>query len=182
MGAPHGPWPIQWECRRCGTIIPASSADESKKDDDKHEREHQAFVSKINTWAKSNGIKCTCGAASYADNRSQHSSVCAIMKKFHSQTKESAQQLVNRLLEDGPDDINPKGEIMRLPRGLADLHVEDHGSIILIRPASDEGRRWINDIASKDVQFLGDAMAVEPRYIQNVVEIAQQAGLTVVSV
>ena len=19
-GAPHGPWPIQWECRRCGTI------------------------------------------------------------------------------------------------------------------------------------------------------------------
>lgn len=24
-GAPHGPWPVQWECRRCGYIeVPAS--------------------------------------------------------------------------------------------------------------------------------------------------------------
>lgn len=20
-GAPHGPWPVQWECRHCGTIV-----------------------------------------------------------------------------------------------------------------------------------------------------------------
>jgi hypothetical protein len=20
-GAPHGPWPVQWECRRCGVIV-----------------------------------------------------------------------------------------------------------------------------------------------------------------
>lgn len=24
-GAPHGPWPIQWECRACGTIVVPSS-------------------------------------------------------------------------------------------------------------------------------------------------------------
>jgi len=20
-GAPHGPWPVQWECHRCGTVV-----------------------------------------------------------------------------------------------------------------------------------------------------------------
>ena len=30
-GAPHGPWPIQWECPCCGTIVvpPSDSADAS---------------------------------------------------------------------------------------------------------------------------------------------------------
>ena len=26
-GAPHGPWPVQWECRACGHVVVPSSAE-----------------------------------------------------------------------------------------------------------------------------------------------------------
>lgn len=26
-GAPHGPWPVQWECHRCGTVVVPRSWD-----------------------------------------------------------------------------------------------------------------------------------------------------------
>jgi hypothetical protein len=60
-----------------------------------------------------------------------------------------------------------------------DLMVEDHGSIMLVRPISDDGRAWLNETAPEDAQFFGGAMVVEPRYIEGVIDAAQSAGMEV---
>lgn len=30
-GAPHGPWPVQYECRACGTIVVPPTNDTERK-------------------------------------------------------------------------------------------------------------------------------------------------------
>jgi len=62
---------------------------------------------------------------------------------------------------------------------MPDLRIENHGSLFLVRPDSDAGRKWLKDTAPEDAQFLGDAMAVEPRYIGLVIECAQADDLEV---
>ncbi len=60
-----------------------------------------------------------------------------------------------------------------------DLAIENHGSIYLVRPMSKAGREWIKSTSPDDAQFMGDAMAVEPRYVAGVVQAASDAGLNV---
>lgn len=60
-----------------------------------------------------------------------------------------------------------------------DLAVEHHGSVCLIRPYTQEGDAWLQRTAPDDAQFMGKAMAVEPRYIQGVIEAARAAGMKV---
>ena len=107
-GAPHGPWPIQWECRRCGTILPSSGS------------------------------------------------------------SESAKQIAARLLEDIPDASTLSG--------VDDFTLEDHGSIVLVRPLSDHFAQWLHKSAPEDAQFFGNALAVEPRYVEGFLEAAADAG------
>ena len=80
-----------------------------------------------------------------------------------------AQQIVNRLLEYG---------LPNTPAS-ADLQIENHGSIVLVRPLTDAGKEWLRRTAPEDAQFMSDAMAVEPRYIEGVAAAAQEDGLTV---
>lgn len=60
-----------------------------------------------------------------------------------------------------------------------DLRIENHGSIVLFRPLTDEGKEWIARTHPEDAQFFGRAMVVEPRYVEGVVDAAQAEGLAV---
>ncbi len=33
-GAPHGPWPVQWECRPCGVFVPQQQGEPPNVDSD----------------------------------------------------------------------------------------------------------------------------------------------------
>ena len=61
-----------------------------------------------------------------------------------------------------------------------DLRVYGAGSVYLVYPVSEAGKKWLEETAPEDAQFLGDAMAVEHRYIAGVVEAAREAGLEMV--
>lgn len=64
-------------------------------------------------------------------------------------------------------------------RPLNDLIVWNGGSLMMVRPVSEAGKRWLDETAPDNAQFLGDSMAVEWRYIEGVVEAAREDGLTV---
>ena len=83
--------------------------------------------------------------------------------------RESAEQIVAHLLEDDPP-VEPAS---------ADLGIENHGSIFLVRPLTPAGQEWLDSTAPEDAQFMGNAMAVEHRFIEGTVEAARNDGLTV---
>lgn len=58
-----------------------------------------------------------------------------------------------------------------------DLSFENHGSLFLVRPNTRAGKNWLNETAPEDAQFLGSAMAVEPRYVEGVREAAINDGI-----
>lgn len=62
---------------------------------------------------------------------------------------------------------------------MVDLRVENHGSLMLVRPLTDAGKEWLKETAPDDAQFMGAAMAVEPRYVGGVIYAAIEAGLEV---
>lgn len=53
---------------------------------------------------------------------------------------------------------------------MSDFQFENHGSICLLRPLNDEFREHIRDNVGDEAQFIGDALAVEPRYVQPLIE------------
>ena len=59
-----------------------------------------------------------------------------------------------------------------------DVDVADHGSVVLLQPLSDAARDWLGDHLPEDCQRLGDAYAVEPRYVGAIVEGLREDGLT----
>ena len=59
----------------------------------------------------------------------------------------------------------------------ADYTVENHGSIVLIRPTTDSARTWLVD--HTDGQWFGGALAVEPRFVADLVEGLQADGYDV---
>jgi hypothetical protein len=63
---------------------------------------------------------------------------------------------------------------------ITDILVENHGSVVLLNPVSDEGRTWLdNNVAAEGWQWIGDALACEPRMVGAVVEGARNDGLEV---
>lgn len=62
----------------------------------------------------------------------------------------------------------------------ADLRVQDAGSVFLLHPASDAGQDWLDEnLGGDEVQRLGNAVAVEHRYILDIVDGAKGDGLVV---
>lgn len=45
--------------------------------------------------------------------------------------------------------------------------VEDHGTIVLVRPQTEDVRRWL--VENTDGTWFGGALAVEPRYVEALV-------------
>jgi hypothetical protein len=64
----------------------------------------------------------------------------------------------------------------------ADVRVENHGSIVLVRPMTGAGRDWIEaNVATDGGLFdFGGALVVEPRYVANLVDGMIADGLVVV--
>jgi hypothetical protein len=62
-----------------------------------------------------------------------------------------------------------------------DILVENHGSVVLLRPATPTGRAWLeaNCDRSGYQPFLGGTLLCEPRYVRDIVEGAIAAGLAV---
>ena len=51
---------------------------------------------------------------------------------------------------------------------LQHVTVEDHGSIYLVRPETDAAREWLTE--HTDGQWFGNALAVEPRYVVDLLD------------
>ena len=63
----------------------------------------------------------------------------------------------------------------------ADIHVENHGSIVLLRPVTADGREWLEDNFDWGgyQPFAGGTLLCQPRYVADIVAGARQAGLEV---
>lgn len=55
------------------------------------------------------------------------------------------------------------------------------GSVCLFQPLDAEAKRWVADTAPSDAQFLGSSMAVEPRYVDGVIDAFEAEGGEVVA-
>lgn len=62
---------------------------------------------------------------------------------------------------------------------VADVSVENHGTLFLVRSQTDAGKQWMDEHLPEDAQMFGDAVAVEHRYIGDIVRGMQGDGLTV---
>jgi hypothetical protein len=63
---------------------------------------------------------------------------------------------------------------------MADLSIQNEGNIYLLRALSDAGKTWIAEHIPADAQRFADAVAVEHRFIEDIVIGAANAGLEVV--
>jgi hypothetical protein len=69
----------------------------------------------------------------------------------------------------------------RMTVSRSDILVENHGSIILLRPATTAGREWLeaNCDLSGYQPFGGGTLLCEPRYVRDIIAGAREAGLEV---
>jgi hypothetical protein len=58
-----------------------------------------------------------------------------------------------------------------------DVLVEDHGSIVLIRPLRETATVWL--VSHTEGTWFGHALAVEPRYVADLVAGLEEEGFTV---
>jgi hypothetical protein len=50
------------------------------------------------------------------------------------------------------------------------FNIENHGSIVLVRPLTEDVTAWLNENVDDEAQWFGDALVVEPRYVGPLVE------------
>jgi len=62
-----------------------------------------------------------------------------------------------------------------------DFRCENHGSIFLLFPVSQSAQSWIEENLPSDVQWFGQAVVIEHRYIWPILEGIQNDGLAVSS-
>lgn len=60
-----------------------------------------------------------------------------------------------------------------------DFDVIDSGSIVLLRPNTAAASAWCDEHLPEDATWFGGSVAVEPRYISDIVDGAISDGLTV---
>ena len=61
-----------------------------------------------------------------------------------------------------------------------DFKVQNHGSIFLLRPRTPAANVWVSEHLPEDAQSFGDAIAIEHRFISDIVRGIQGDGLVVV--
>lgn len=63
---------------------------------------------------------------------------------------------------------------------MADFQVANHGTVALLRPVSEAGKTWAEEnITTEPWQHFGGAIAVEPRYLDAIVQGIEADGLEV---
>lgn len=61
-----------------------------------------------------------------------------------------------------------------------DVRLSFHGSIVLLSPETDIARDWIEaHIDTEAAQFWAGALAVEPRYLEPILEGMREEGLRI---
>lgn len=59
-----------------------------------------------------------------------------------------------------------------------DFRVENHGSVCLVFPLSEQARDWVeNHVPLEGWQWFGGGFAVEPRYLHDLVDGMREEGL-----
>jgi len=61
----------------------------------------------------------------------------------------------------------------------ADITLENHGSIVLVRPLTPDGNRWLTDNVTSDALWFAGAVVVEPRYLESLIDGMIGDGLIV---
>jgi len=61
------------------------------------------------------------------------------------------------------------------------LRVTNHGSIVLLNPLDVSATEWLNTHIAEDAQWFGGAVAVEPRYVMDILIGAAEDGIEVLS-
>lgn len=64
---------------------------------------------------------------------------------------------------------------------MADITIDNHGSILIFRGASLEGKRWMAEHLPEDAQRWAGGIVVEPRYAGDIIDGAINDGLEVLS-
>ena len=62
---------------------------------------------------------------------------------------------------------------------MADVTIENHGSLMLFRLRTVEAEQWVEAFVSDDAQFFGGALVVEPRYAADLANGMENDGLEV---
>lgn len=62
----------------------------------------------------------------------------------------------------------------------ADYVVENHGSLFLVRALKESATRHLREHTGEETQWIGTAVAVEPRYIEEFVAHLKDDGFTFV--
>jgi hypothetical protein len=62
---------------------------------------------------------------------------------------------------------------------MADLSIQNEGSIYLLRGLSEAGKKWIAENIPDDAQHFGGAVVVEHRFIADIAQGAASDGLEV---
>jgi hypothetical protein len=60
-----------------------------------------------------------------------------------------------------------------------DVLIEDHGTIVLLRPVSSDAFAWQRNKLASDAQYFGNAAVVEPRYVGEILDGMKRDGLAV---
>jgi hypothetical protein len=67
-----------------------------------------------------------------------------------------------------------------LPPSQLDLIFENHLSLVLIRPMTELGQKWINEnVGDEETHHFGNAVVCEPRYAESIFLGAIRDGLRV---
>ncbi len=61
----------------------------------------------------------------------------------------------------------------------ADVTIQNEGSICLAHLNTDAAREWVSENVSDESQYFGQALVVEPRYLDNLIAGMCESGLTV---
>jgi hypothetical protein len=62
---------------------------------------------------------------------------------------------------------------------MADIRVENHGSIVLLHAVTPAAHTWLVEHTPDDAPWFGDALAVEPRYVGDILNGAREDGLEI---
>jgi len=61
----------------------------------------------------------------------------------------------------------------------ADVHIVDDGSIVLFHLNTPDAAQWVEENVTKEAQYLGTALVVEPRYVEALIVGMAGDGLEV---
>ena len=62
---------------------------------------------------------------------------------------------------------------------MIDFSLYDSGSILLLTPMSDEAKDWVKEHLPEDIRTFGRGFAVEPRYMNDIMDGLTSEGLTI---